>query len=757
MKVSPKFLALMAAMAVGVAGAAPTASTQTQAGNTIDNTATASYTDPANPSNTTPLTSTSNTVTTKVLPLPSFDIVYASGYADGSTNGNANTAAGVAGDASAPAVDNLKNVSPGATVTDTYYLVNNGNTPLNVTVTANKTGVTDVTYAYTDNATGATITPNGDGTIPLAYGQIITITQTTKVPGDAAAGSVVGASPQGSATASSNATLNNNTGVGIPAGTAALYENQTVSGTTVSGPANGTDLQYQALNIYNTTIKNNPNTPDGTTDVTTKVTPPGSTTPVPGYPGGTPSTTTTPPGGGTTPGTTPIVSSLSGDKQEAYPPADGNTDPDVVVFTNTVKNNGGLEDTVTLKPIDGTSTWTKTGVGTYTDQNGNTVQFINPATGSATDTVIVPAGGVANYTTQVTYPDSNSTNTPTPITVVIGATSGLNPNITADPTTDIIYPPAMTFGDTAKVTQAPNVVEDPSTGYYPGSQTTTSNTAPGETAKYPMSVSNSGTYADSTTLSGYVPVKLVDGTTKYVPIVYTDANGNTLPLAKNADGSNKTTLAPDGTTVVPVYVTPVIAKNSFLNVVATVPVPSDALATTGNAGTNPEPKLQQTATGVFSTIQQTDLNDPLAIAPKGNVVVGKFTKTTDGLPAAGAQYASGTPATVATGTAPDGVLSVTNPAGYNGLSGVQANTQYAPGVPYSYQIIAKNGYNSPISGFFLTDDLNGKPFNTVAATDIACSDSGVASITGNVAKCDWSATPVPANAQRTMTINVTIK
>ncbi|MFC3862298.1 hypothetical protein ACFOPQ_16170 [Deinococcus antarcticus] len=682
MKLNPKLLALMTALAAGVAHAAPPTTANpngyTAAGVPITNTATATFTDPSGTNS----TATSNTVSTTVLPLPSFDIVYASGKPDGSgaaATTTDSTSTGVANAASALTPDRQTNVIPGSTVTNAYYLVNNGNVALNVAVAPVVTGVpaANVTYTYVDNVTNAVIAPNPDGTIPLAYGQIIKVTQSIVVPSTAAAGTIIGASPSGSV--ASTATN------GVPSGT--LYEDQTVSGGTISTtPANGTDLQYQALQIYTPGITNSPVTPPGNI-----ATPPGGpANTVPGYPGGTPTTTTPPPSGGTSPGTTPIAVNLAGDQQIAYPPADSNATPDVVVFTNTLTNTGPLNDIVTLAPTDANGvTWTKTGTGTYTSNTGVTVQYIDPATGLPTDTMSVPSGGTpVNYYTQVTYPDSNSTNNPTPITVVTAATSGNNPNNPPNLTTDIIYPPAATFGDTAAVPQAPGVVEDPSKAYGPNNTLAPpATTAPGSTASFPMSISNSGQYADTFTLTGYVVIPLSDGTTATVPVVYKDASGNTL--------TPTSTTTVNGVTV-PVYTTAAIAANTTANFTANVTVPANAAF----SGSGTAPTLQQTATGTFSTIVAKDTNDVLPIAAAGNVYVGKFTNTGTSSPAINTQAVTDDKGTIV--SAAPTAAQVGNPAGYDGINA----TKYVPQVQYDYMIIGKNSYNSSITNFVLRDTLN---------------------------------------------------
>lgn len=747
MKVNTKVLALMTALAAGVAAAqtAPTANTtSTPSGTEIQNVATANFTDPSTGTAATPVSS--NTVTTTVLPQPSFDIVYGSAKTDGSgvTTNPANSV-------SATTPDQAVGM-PNQAVTDTYYVVNNGNTPLSVNLSSLSSGSpTSVTYTWTD--ANGTHTDVASGTVELPVGGVIEITQTTTVPATATPGSLLGATPVGSVTST---TTN-----GIPSGTT-LYENQTVSGTTISGPAQNTDLQYQAITVYDPKLTNNP---DGSTDggtsttITTTVTPPGTTTAVPGY------DATTPSGGATSPGTTPIA--ISGDKQIAYPPADANTTPDTVVFTNTLYNGGTADDTITLAP-DGTG-WTQTGVGTWTNTNGVTVQFIDPATGLPADTITVPAGTSANYLTQVTYPDSNSVTNPTPIDIVVKATSGNNPNV-FDLTTDTIMPPASSFGDTAAVTQTSGVVESPTTAYYPGSSTTTATTAPSAVASYPMSVSNTGTYPDAFNLSGAVPILLTDGNTAIVPIVYTGATLSPL-FTGDATAPLGTTQLPgtapvdiNGTTYyAPIYTTPEVAPSytggTPVAVTATVTVPADAAMTTGTTGSNPEPTLQQTASSVYSatnggSLVMYDTNDPLAIAPVGNVVVAKFTQDS-ATPAATANsmYVDQTSKTCTTG-APSATdtTQIGNPAGYT-----CQNTSYLPSATYSYQIIGKNTYNTSIAGFVLTDDLTGKPFN-LAAGDVtgSCSVGNFSyDPATHIAMCDVGT--LASGATATMTINVTVK
>lgn len=764
MKASPKILALMVALTAGAAGAQGTSSnTATQvtaAGTNITNVATASYTDPSNPTSTTPLTSTSNTVTTVVLPKPSFDITYATGQFDGS--GTVTPANNVANSVSA-STPVQATVAPGGTYTQAYTVTNTGNTSLTIDLTTALSGKGTTAKITSDKAGNTSIT-----SITVPAGGTATIYTQTTIPATATPGTLYGSTPVGSVAGNGiTATSTTDTKNGIATGST-LYENQTVdtSGVPVTTdyPQN-TDLQYVAIQPTNAVLNNNPNgSTDGgsTTTVTTTVTPPGTTTTTPGY-----TTTTTPPvtppGGGTVPGPTPI--SIQGDKQIAYPPADGNTTPDTVVFNNTVHSGSSTPDTVTLTPgplpvgtvlTPGTTTvtdtngvtWTYTGTGTWTDPKGDTVQFVDPGTGAVTNTVTVPANGSANYQTQVTYPDSNpnagttTLDAPKPVTVIITTTSGLNPNV-SDTTTDVVMPAAATFGDKSQQTgTAGAYVEDPSKAVGPNNSLPATVTTPGATASFPMTISNTGQYPDSYTLAGTVTIPVVkpDGTTgtQVVPIIYTDSAGN--PLAQDSNGN---------------YIVPTVAAGGTADVIATVAVPNNALAT----GTGTAPTLQQTATGVNSKIVMTDNNDPLPIAPAGKIVVGKFTQTKDGKPAVNTQYAVGNPAVVSTTAPTDGSPFVNNPAGYDGMAGVNPNTSYQPGVNYSYQIIAKNAYNTDIAGFSLKDTLN-PALNFVSATCTIFDKTGATYATatavqsGQDISCPAGTLPQGGSANLTITVNV---
>lgn len=748
MKLNAKVLALMTALSAGVATAA---TTNTTAGTSITNVATATFTDPSTGST---ASSTSNEVKTTVLPLPSFDMVYG-----GNSPADGGGVAANPANSISPTTPVLKpNILPGATVTQAYDLVNTGNTPLNVTVTANTTGSAageTVTYTYTD-VNGNPLTVNPDGTITLPVDNpatagdegVVKVIQTIVIPANAAANADYGASPQASLAGTGTGT----TGNGVTTGQT-LYENQTVTnGTPSATPANGTDLQFTAIKIVKPDLSNDP--VGGTTPPATTVTAPGTTTPVPGY---------------TDPGGTPIVVPVSGgtttDNQIAYPKADANGTPDSVTFTNTVKNSGPLADPVNIYPTDTAGnpigTFNST-TGEFTLPSGAKVTFLDPATGlplpvgaDGYPTLTVAPGTSANYLTKVTYPDSNTVPNPAPIVVTVGVDSGLIAGIsTANTTTDTVLPPATQFGDTAAQTTGP-LTEVPA---YVQTQTG----APGATVPFAMSVANTGTYTDTFTLSGYVVVPLADGTSVIVPVVYSGTG-------VTQTGTRTVTDPGTGlTATIPVYTTSNVAADSALPVTASVTVPArgatdpiTGLPYTADAAATPttasQPLLQQTATGVYSTASITDNNDPLNISPVGGVVIGKFTNTNAGLasggvnPAANAEKVSGNPG-IASAGAPSPVQ-VGNPAGYTAVN----TTTYLPQVPYDYQIIAKNTYNTPIAAFILSDAM---PKNTtfVSVTG-ATSVSGGTLIYNTGANCTatgtgWSTTaPTSGVAAGTSTTN----
>lgn len=700
----------MTALAVGAASAA---TTETTAGTQITNTASATFdvpgTNPGDPA--TSMTSTSNTVSTTVLPKPNYDIVFTSSTADSGTQNVLGTSTVVS-----------TGVTPGSTISTNYSAVNTGNTPLQVLVAADTTGastangtevvkyydmagvelpttvVGGVTYYVINLPVDNPSTPGDEGVV--AFQQRVTV-PTTATPTD-----VYGASPEGMVVGSGT-TLNPDgtvTGNGYTTGTSNYEQNLPVN----------TDLQFAQITMFTPTLDNAPlpTTPPANAtgpDGAPYTAPSAAPVPVPTLAAGyTDPTLDTPPTqpvtGYTDPSGTPIVPNYTGDSQVAYPVADTNTTNDSVTFTNVVTSTQA--DTVQLFPVgavnpDGSLApgWTfDPATATFTNAaTGTSVQFVYPGTttpipvdpGSIYPTLTVPAGGTVYYGTVITYPDSNDSAPITPITVTIGVDSLNDANVVADATTtDSIYPAAAQFGDTtgsstdnaATPGNTPIQTVTP-TGTY-GS--TTSPDVTDSTAVFPMDVVNNGTYSDSYKLSG-----TVDFNGTIVPVRYYDA-ATGLELPKDSAGN---------------YITPVVAPGTEFKVLAVVDVPAGTLAG--------DYTVSQTAVGSYSTITMTDNNDIIRVAPLGDVQVGKFAPLTGTL--------AGT----------DPINGISNPADY---SATQANGAL-PGSTIAYKIIGKNNYNTPVAKFALCDTV---PANTTF-TSVALSPAPSKTIY-NVAGAGWSAT-----------------
>lgn len=677
MKVNAKVLALMTALAAGVAGAdaaVDRTGNLTNAGTTITNTATASFTDPTSTTGGT-LNTNSNTVSTTVAPRMGFDLTYNSG-ADSDTTDN------VAG-----AQISQTGVVTGTTVVFPYTAVNNGNATQTINLTSDATsGVSNIKYYLSNPDT------NGDGKVDGSDTPVPTVTSVTVAPSgddpstaavenntgmvpfwmsytvDGAPGTVVGATPIGTAQVWDSATSSNVTATEQKDPSAPAYD----------------DLywQYSKVTLFTPVLDTVPQT-----GVTTNVdTPPTGGTNVPGY----------------TSGTTPIE--ISGDEQIAYPKADSDTTNDQVVFTNTVTNSTALTDTVTLSIVPNSSslpgstlpsgysqTVTPTGTpGVYTVVQTNPDGSTTTATVTlSTTTTTLNPNTSANYTVTVNYPDQDTAN-PYPIYVAVGVDSGLDNNTTPDAYTfDTVRPPAMDFGDTAS---GQGAAVDGSAG-----DLATQAGTPGSTVNFPMDVVNNGEYSDTYNLSGYTVVTLSDGTKQIVPVVYSGTgvtdSGTTKPVSVDLNGDGDTT-DPGETVNIPVYTTGAVAPNNEAPVTASVTLPANtALSSTGYT-------VNQTATAVYSGISLTDTNDKITVAGTGNLLIAKFTQGT----ASGTEYAynNGTQMTVGT-TAPAAPTPyITNPSGYTALN----TTSYAPGVQYSYEIVAKNTYNAQVQSFFVFDTLN---------------------------------------------------
>jgi hypothetical protein len=722
MKGNAKFISLMVALAAGVAAAAPNVSpntTNTAAGASITNQASASFTDPANGTGT--LTSDSNTVTTTVLALPSFDVVYDDGTVDGNTLANT------------PKV--ITGAVPGQVVTTDYDIVNTGNTPLTVTLRPNTTGSAtglDVKYL---NASGQLLTPNPDGSytiaLPAGAGGTVKFSQQLTVPANAPANATYGASPEASVTGTGTGVNQN----GVPTG-GTLYENQTVSaGAVVNTPAQGADLQFVKVTTFQPNLQGSPNVANPTNPVgpdgTSAATPPAlGNANVPTVTAGTPNRTdptnpvttaypSTPSNpGDPTSGGTPIVVDAQGNRQVAYPKADNDNNtpanpagqtndkvgtPDVIIFTNDLKNNSTTAgDTVQLFPagpdgllLAGTTFNATTGV--FTLPGGIQVRFLGPTTGAPIPvgagatypTVTVPAGSTVIYRTEVTLPDTDDSSRIDPIGIIVGADSLKDADVQADTvSTDIINSAAAQFGDGTDGVLGASPVPAPLQVVVPGATTTTNiNTgnAADNVAVFPMDVANMGAYNDSFTLSATV-AGLPAGAT----ITYVDASGTPLPVSGAGN-----------------YVTPVVASGAEIRVFAVVTVPNGTPAG--------QYTVSQKAVGNYSTITMTDLNDVIQVGAVGNVAVAKFVQ--DGTTSAGSTPQKG----------------IDNPTGFTA-----GNTTALPLNNIVYRIIGKNNYNSPVTNFALNDTV---PANTTfQAAALTVNGGAVSKVIYKIGNGGWSAT-----------------
>lgn len=595
MKVNPKFLTLMVALAAGTAAAAGTPS-----GTVITNTATATFTDPTTNAAATPVKS--NTVSTTVLPKPNFDVVYAAG-ADGTT-ATGTLPTGYEGQ-----------VLPGGALETAYKVVNLGNVDNYVVkLAANTAGSpsapSSVKYYLDANndgildATERAAGPVVQVTVPVDRLEttldegMVSIIQVIEVPANAAAGGRYAASPQG---------------------TANVYS----AGTIAEATEASSDLQYSRAIIYTPTIINDvidsdPNTA-GRQDPTTTVTLPGQGTVVTGY------------ADPTRPGTNIVA--ISPDNQMAYPKADDNSAADTVAFVNSLTNGGTLSDTVRLFPADktgsGGASLATPSAGVFTLPGGVTVRFTDatgvalPVDGTGYPLLTVAAGQTLGYRTVVTYPDydSDPARNPEPIVIVVGADSGNDgDNLADDTSTDTIYPPQLQFGDaTAALGTSPTPA--PIQTVVPGAATGTATaTATDSSAVFPMDLANLGAYADTYTLIGtvVVPVIAADGTVSNQTVnvrYYGESNGQ--PGTELSFVTN-----PNGTRT---YTTGTALAGAELKVFAVIDLPANAQATTFN-GVTSTLKVNQRATAVYSTIVREDNNDEIAVDQPADKGV-KLTKT----------------------------------------------------------------------------------------------------------------------------------
>ncbi|QFP75467.1 hypothetical protein [Deinococcus sp. AJ005] len=698
MKVNPKFLIMMAALVGGSALAVPAATVvrtdnATNAGTIIKNTAEATYTDPTtNAPLATPVKS--NEVITTVSAKQGFNIT----YTDGTDLATTGTVAGAN-----PSTDYTKaGVLPGTWVAFQYVAVNNGNDKTTITLDSEVTGLAaaDIKYydgsATVDPVTGVVtgtelpksggsyqiqnLMPSGDdpSTTPAVETNsgLKTFTMVYQVPTTTAATTAVGASPKGTAQVWDSATKTN----------VSATEQKTATGVTYD------DLFWQ----YNSVTTITPIltvTPKPTIPVAPVVTPPTGTN----YPAD-PTNPVSPPnttGDGTDPTTSGYIDTtnpatsiaVSGDNQTAYPVADIDATADSVTFTNTVTNGTSKDDTVTVTIVPNVvgggavQTITKVSATVYTISQLNTDGTTTTATVTlSTATPTAPANGSVNYTVTVTYPDADNGDAHS-IVVKIGVDSGNDSDTTPNAfSTDTVVPASVQFGD-ATLTATGDPV---STFSNPTPQQIK---LPGETASFPMDVTNTGEYGDTYYLSGYVVIPLADGTKKLVPVAYTGTDvkdsGTTRSVPFDVDGDG--TIAAGEAVTIPVYITKTVAPNTEIKVSADVVLPANAGFSAGYSAA--DLPVQQQIKANYGQGTATDTNDTIRINLAGTGVnVAKF------------RYVAGT--VVATETK----NTIANPADYTA-----ADTAQYPNGEVKYKIIAKNNYNIAIIKFVLSDTV---PTNT---------------------------------------------
>lgn len=692
MNVNTKVLALMAALAAGSASAE-----YTQAGTSIENIATATFDnptyDPSKPAdpNTNPATNTqnSNKVTTTVLALPDFDVIFKGGTpADGGTqNSLSDTTVVKRGSLASSSVTTFETA---------YTITNDGNIELKVDIAANtqnSTGPQTVSYYRDVNSNGVLDSSdtlltdtNADGKVDVmvawdnpgtsADEGLTQILQVVSINAGSDPALVYGASPVG-------------TVVGTGAG---LGQNGYTVGSVNSeqAKASGTDLQFTKVQLYSVAVNppptSKPLNPDGT-----PYTPPApADVDVPTLASGpTDPTINTPPvqpvKGYTDAGSTPIVPNTGSNLQIAYPKADNaDNNPDVVTFNNVISNTGSAPDKVQLFPedavkADGTlnANWTfDAATATFTYTNGGSVtkvQFLDPSGnviatpgGALYPAFDLPAGSSVYYQTKVTYPDPDDSAAVSPVTLVIGADSLSDIDTTANATTtNIIYPAAAQFGDGTSTLGAVNTPDPVETvtpyGNY-GAPKTSPDSTDG-TAVFLMDLVNNSQYNDSFLLGATVP-GLTGATVKYY-----DANTGT-ELSRNSAGQ---------------YVTQVVGKGTEYKVLAVIDVP------VGTA--NGDYTVSQTAAGNYSTIKMTDTNNIIRVARPGALNVAKFIARD--------------------GASAETVNGIDGGAGYTSTSA--GATTARPGEQIAYKIIAKNTYPMAVKSIVLSDIV---PTNTtfVSAT-----------------------------------------
>ncbi len=727
MKLNRKILVLMTALSIGTVSAASTA---TPSGTMIKNTANASYDiiDP-NPSN--PLlnlTSISNEVTTTVLPKPEFDIVFSDGTADSGTQNAIGTT-----------TKTYPNTVPGAQIVTSYSAVNSGNVDLTVALAADATGAdsSQVVKYYL-----AAADTNADGTLSASEISVATdissinlirddITtsgtdeglvkffQVVTVPTTATPLLTFGASPAGTVV---------NTGTNFDSTTGLVTGNgYTATGQEQNAGA-GNDLQFVNIAIFRSQMMlfNNVNSAmtglsKVTNDGVTAVTPPAHTTMgLLIQANNTVDTTPDDPAFYYDPsfqsytlnghqvydqGTIDVSGNSNRSPAIITPVADSDTTADTMTFVHSVGNYpqpsyttpvDDLAQVSVTAAVNQTTGAIKAGwsfdstTSTFTDPAGITIQLLTMAgsplpilAGSTYPSVVSNANTLAYFKTKVTYPDIDHAARPTPgyIEYQLSIDSLKESGFTEKDTTSVfVISGAMQFGDsdTTTGTKASGAADLPvqvvtPNGTFDATPIDSPNTTD-STAAFPMDLVNNTAlyYNDTFKLSG-----TVDFGSGPVAVKYYDSTTG-LELGKNTAGD---------------YVSPVVASGNDLKVFAVVNVPANTPS--GNY------TVSQKAVGVYSTLEQQDNTDIIRVQPYGKLGLAKFTAQT--------------------GAGPD---TVTTPNGVNivGSSGyTKGFTSAKPCEDITYQIIAKNEYNTDVQSFAINDAV---PLNTILKSVAVTSPTG---------------------------------
>ncbi|SEJ44043.1 hypothetical protein SAMN04488058_10837 [Deinococcus reticulitermitis] len=390
MNVNTKILALMTAMAVGMAGAVGTpANTQ------IKNTATASFEDPTGPAGNTTGSQTSNEVTTTVAAKSSFNVTYLGSAAntDSATTGTATD--------TLPA-EYKKTANQGETVAFKYQVVNTGNDTQTITLAP-------------AGATGAKLVAANDPSVAGFAGNFTTLTPAQKTGVDAATALssvslaadgvrefwLVYTVPAGSAKAST---------VGAtPVGSGNIW-NGTANAAVTEAQATSPFLQYSAVVVYTPVAVVGP---DGAPEA------------------GASGTYADPVDANTT-------ITRSGDTQTAAIRA-GDTS---TTFINTLKNKGDATDGFVLSGPAGVTFLTASGAA-FTAA-GETIGGLTYILEGGLPTIKgVAAGATANFRTVVPH---DATAGAKSVTVGIDSTSDAD-TAPEDTTTNVVNVPGLLFGD----------------------------------------------------------------------------------------------------------------------------------------------------------------------------------------------------------------------------------------------------------------------------------------------------------------------